>query len=265
MSRIYFHSEHETVEVYGSERAHMSCLCKGVASGVFDMLLADEKLALIPKGHWARQELELGRRQPGWGLTLDRNFGLMLSGASDERLADGTPIFGLVLNTVLAVGSPALQLCARLHGQCEIHAYVEQKNSAWLAQVIEEGLESKVLRDGLVRSDKQLTGWRDVIALLGRAKGPVVTSYSVCEEFPNSDVAAWTPPPCPSCKGNSADECEECGGEPLWDLWYDLPDDKQWSLAMAGLRKRSKTEGLELRPGKYVGFDNLKSAFDYMR
>lgn len=253
MSRLYFHAEHETVEVYGSEIAWCRVLVGRVAEGVFDLLSPEQKRALVPTE--GNQDLL---------MNVDRRLSLTLRPGFDERFPDGTKIGETVLNTALAVGSPALRLCARLSGQCEIHAYCEPRNLGWLATTIEEGLETGVLREMLPSAVGHPTGWREVIALLGRAKGPVVTSYSICDEFPNESVAAFTPPPCTACAGAN-DECEECGGEPLWDAWYDLPKAERWRNAMVGLRKRSETEGLELAPGPWVGFGELKSAFDYMR
>lgn len=81
------------------------------------------------------------------------------------------------LNTAIAVGNDALRLGARLHGQCEIHCYVEGPNRAWLAGIIEAGRESGFYRESM--------GWESVCGLLRRRDdSPVVTSYSVTEQFP---------------------------------------------------------------------------------
>ena len=89
-------------------------------------------------------------------------------------------IFGAQLDTAITIGSDQLKFAARLHGQCEIHCYVECKNRKWLASIIEQGLEQH-----LYRKDK---GWESVIKLLRNGcKSPVVMSYSVCDSFPSSD------------------------------------------------------------------------------
>jgi hypothetical protein len=150
----------------------------------------------------------------------------------------------LVLNTVLVVGNDPLCLYARLHGQCEIHAYVEGPNRTWLANVIRDGLEYGVYRPE--------AGWESVVTLLrNREDEPVVTSYSICESFPNRDVADWVPPG----EANEDDDAHE-------DAWYDLDADERWRLAMTALRV--DTESLrELQPENLRGpFRHEKTMFD---
>lgn len=135
-------------------------------------------------------------------------------------------------------GGDSLKLFARLHAQCEIHAWVAGKNRAWMAKIIAEGLES-----GLYR---QNVGWDQVIEMLGRSKTePVVTSYSVCEQFPSREVANWE-------DDNDGDD------------WYDLDSETRWKLAMKGLK--NKTGKLELTPkwDRYR-FGDGKTVFDLLK
>jgi hypothetical protein len=46
-----------------------------------------------------------------------------------------------------------VRFLARLHGQCEVHGWVAGKNRAWLADIIETGRETAILRDDM--------GWRE--------------------------------------------------------------------------------------------------------
>ena len=83
---------------------------------------------------------------------------------------------------LIAVGGP-LRLSARVHGSCEIHGWVDGPNRAWLADVVEEGLASGVLRYAY---QTQYENWPGVVALLRRtSRPPVVMAYSVTESFPN--------------------------------------------------------------------------------
>lgn len=109
------------------------------------------------------------------------------------RDAEGEPLntFELVLNAALRVGGDAIKLFARLYGQCELHAWVAQANRRWLADIIEAGRASNIMRgpDAL----REWGTWEGVIALLRNTRkhpGPVVTSYSVCDTFNFRDLKA---------------------------------------------------------------------------
>jgi hypothetical protein len=139
------------------------------------------------------------------------------------------------LNTLLATGSDPMKLAARLHGQCELHCWVDGRNRHWLADIMAEGRASGIFRAN--------AGWEETIRLLkGRDTEPVVTSYSVGDGFPNAglavDAGMWSPP------GDPDDE------ERDWDAWYDLPPDEQWEVCMKALRKTAG--GLELRPDHWT-------------
>jgi hypothetical protein len=83
-------------------------------------------------------------------------------GESRLRFGDrevGAWILGL--NSLIAYGSDPVILAARLHGQCEIHCYVEGPNRAWLAEIIDRGRACGIYREG----DAE-TSWESVAALL---------------------------------------------------------------------------------------------------
>lgn len=279
MSRVYFHSPSGTAELHGSERAHLGVLCSDVALGVLDLGgwnddrvvdLVDERRYPRPSGHdWpARQH---------WIRAVETAL----------RVADRSPLswrghdldaFSLTLNTAAAAGSDAMKLAARIHGQCELHAWVDGPNRAWLADVMQQGLDSGVFRNGFwyaVHPDSpkdkwSSQGWDKVMDLLrSRDDEPVVTSYSVCESFPNRSSAGWEPPPMPDDwapdwagddKGRTEWEQdyptpeakEEYYYEQAGDLWYEVPDEEQWALGMAGLR--ASRDGLELKPDNWQTF-----------
>ncbi len=116
------------------------------------------------------------------------------------------------LNTAILIGNDAVILLARLHGQCEIHGYVEGPNRAWLAGIVDGGLASGILRESM--------GWEGVAELLRASEeGPVVTSYSVTDSFPGQVAAGW---------GGWEPEHE--------DGWYELDGPAQWELAVKGIR-----------------------------
>lgn len=137
-----------------------------------------------------------------------------LSLAWDNFMHKGEKIeaFSVLLNTAILLGSDVVQLAAHVHGQCEIHAFVRGSNRKWLAAKIRHGRAQNVLQSGM--------GWEAVVDLLERRDDePVVTSYSVCEQFPSPLVL---PPGHPA----RADDCAE---------WYGLSHEEKWRLGLAWL------------------------------
>jgi hypothetical protein len=113
-----------------------------------------------------------------------------------------------------------------------------------LSDIIQEGLDSNILRKELRGYP---IGWEEVHTLLREDhQSPVVCSYSVCESFPNQEIAGW--------------EDEE--------TWYNLEPPSRWLLGLQGLRDSDMTKerGLELSPTNWdtFYFGNGISAFDMM-
>jgi hypothetical protein len=217
MSRVYFHSLDDTSELRGSERAHFGGFCHDMLMAAIGPIFDYEKephwtRRLFPEGHYIRTDK---------GLNYERTLSTALRvGHNDLAVSNG---FILALNTALAVGNDAVKLGARIHGQCEVHCWVDGKNRQWLAEIAESGLES-----GFFRPDQN---WQAVIDhLKANSENPVVLSYSVCEQFPNSTVAGWT---------------DDTDG----DDWYKLPHEQQWEMAFTALKE--KDQWLELTPERW--------------
>lgn len=243
MSRLYFHSEHDgTAELLGAERAHIGRIVRNVA------------VAMLPSAALATHHMT-SKGRDRIGMYADRDMQLWFGageGATFEYRGSPVNDFALALNTVLALGNDVLQLFARLDGQCEHHAYVEGPHRAWLAGIIETGLKRGICRSQIYahepdgsRRDPRPSGWEDVVALLlKRDDAPIVTSYSVCEWFPNPDI---------------------CG---IWkeaetELWHAQTAEKRWAQALDGLRKKSEIWQLEMRPDTLGAlFRHTVSLFD---
>lgn len=208
MSRIYFHAPHRTAEVGGSERAYFGGMSRRIALGILD-----------PQNYMRDREwlepLMVGRtytfRDDNWANDFKTWFGGMDHGGFQI----GENIVGcseLALNTLIAMNSPQLSFVAHIHGLCESHVWCEAENARWLSDLIRRGRESELFRAG--------QGWEDVMTLAQEVaetgEGPIVTSYSVSDEFPNRSVA-----------GRLGDENE----------WYTLSVDERWDLAVKGLRE----------------------------
>lgn len=235
MSRIYFHAKDADAEIRGSERAFAGCLTNDIGIGL-----------LMAQFSWGDAQKRLIASLGDTYAKDEKGLRLMLNGDADRKqfaLADGTHAraWPVILNTAMRVGSRPVKLLARMHAQCEIHMWVDGPNREWLATIIAEGL-----RDGIMRGSM---GWESVVEMLRDGDGPVVTSYSVCEPFPNPTAADWSPP-------------EDEDGDEDWDAWYEIDQDTRWDMAMQVLRDR--TGGLELKPENFdvYSFGAGLTAFD---
>jgi len=182
-------------------------------------------------------------------------FSVSTDESSDHFLINGEKLrlFPLPLNTLYRIGDAPLKLAARLHGQCEIHAWVDGPNREWLAEIMEWGRETGVFRAEM--------GWEAVIELLRkRDDEPVVTSYSVCESFPNAGVAGWL-----QLEENQARlRKDETLRDSIHEEWYELSGKRQWELAMTRLRSEKVGAGLELTPDDWdeYYFDKGETLFN---
>lgn len=246
MSRIYFHSPSGEAEVAGSERHYLGSLVNQLAVGMLDPdgYQRDERLKqMLPADHYLNDPQAVGRN---WAAAYKTAFrvgdGPLITWRGTELSA-----FSLALNTCLVYGNDAVKLAARIHGQCEIHAWVDGPNRAWLADIIQAGLDTEVFRKGLwyeSGGEKKWAdqGWEGVITLLrARDDEPVVMSYSVCDSFPNQSIGGWMDE-----VPDGVDEDDHS------DAWYDLPPDERWDRSMLALRASAR--GLEITPDDWQTF-----------
>lgn len=240
MSRVYFHSPSGTAEIRGAERAYGSALADDLAFAVFGfenaMAYHSEHNPTVrfldairpPLDPWARERLT--------NLKAMLRYG---GGEACVQLPGGrqATVSSLFLNTALTVGSDALRLLAFIHAQCEIHGWFAGPNREWVADIITKGRA-----DSLLRADM---GWEGLVDFLRADQTePVVMSYSVCEQFPNSTAAQWTP-----------------GEDENYDAWYDLPIEDRWALCMPNIARHEITPDRLSNP-RYFGCQ--LNAFDVL-
>ena len=235
MSYIAFHSPTKTLEIGGLERAYAGCLARDLMCSVLPVAYCNMHPAFWEKvfGHVLRKKDRENEFTLRAYLNGDKDF-----------LIEGKFIstFSVALNTMYRMGNSAMKLLARLHGQCEVHCWVDGKNRAWLADIIERGRKDRILRE---RYSEHYTSWEELAEFLrSNDSEPVVTSYSVCRFFPNHKIAQWTD--------------NEDG-----DAFYSLSYTQQWDLAMQKLREEPT---LELTPDNWdtYHFSSGVSAFDIM-
>lgn len=223
MSRIYFTAKTDEAEVRGSERAHMGILTKDFGTMVLNMSRGigegHHPLAnVLDPSHTFFNYLSydqytnrnaIAETQYHVGTILGDHMGEAMVTIGGERHS----LSNMAHGAMCVAGSEPMALMSKLHGYCEIHAWVAEQDRDWLAGVIEEGRAANIMR-----ADQ---GWEyltDFLRDVELIPGPVVTSYSVCDGFPNAYVAGW-----------------ESDKE---DSWYDdLNDDERWALAYTGLLK----------------------------
>lgn len=233
MSRIYFHSETNESEVRGSERAYAAHLCNEMfltAIGISEYDTPEHPHVLrkiVAPNHYSL-------RKQGKRFEESLRIALSVNAFAPVLIVNSNPVdvFSAQLNTALIMGSDEIKLGARLNGQCEIHAYIEGKNRGWFANLIDSGRAI-----GILRSD---VGWESVMAhLRERDDEPIVTSYSVCDQFPNAGASGWKP----------TRIYED--GEADWDEYYDIPDAERWAMGMKALRSSPL---MEMKPDNWNSY-----------
>lgn len=250
MSSMAFHCFDKTVRVGGAERAYAGLLCERLATAILDYKTFPQGETstlrrlkqLIPQGHYLRPRVDCGDHA---GLTQHLDAAIFCGDALRWR---DRPVRGmtLALNTALAVGSDPVRLLARLHGGCEIHVWVDGRDRHWLADVVEEGVASGVMRRAY---QAQYDGWPAVLELLRESsQQPVVTSYSVTESFPNFQLVSGHDFEARPWRLMSGDE--QLQYERKREEFDYLPVEEQWSRSMPALRERCS----QLRPGDWREF-----------
>jgi len=262
MSRIYFHSPSGTAELHGSERHHLGALVSDVTVGLLNVRSPSNEDRLKRLIHPEHYMATTPFRPGGWATSFETALRVGIDGQPLLTWKGRTiEPFDLALNTALA-----------------IHAWVDGPNRAWLADIMQVGLDVGMFRTGFWYADApkgpldrwSSQGWEGVMTLLrARDDEPVVLSYSVCDSFPNPEVAGWRPPPMPDGWEPGWADTDE--GQAEWqrdyptpedreahyrdtadEQWDNLPAGEQWSLGITGLR--SHPGRLELRPDDWDDF-----------
>jgi hypothetical protein len=154
----------------------------------------------------------------------------------DEVVDEYVPGWCFALNEAMRLGSDAVKFMARIHGQSECHTYVKKENYLWLRDIIQKGLDDKIITDDIRGNEK---GWKRVIKLLETSKEDViVTSYTVTDGFPD-----------PYWVGVKSDEER--------DAFKKKPFEEQFDLCLPELYK---INGLEMKPGDW---DTIYFGFEY--
>lgn len=228
MSKIYFHARDCEAEVSGSERFFMGGMLDALAFSTLDHSDLKKRIKFT-KDHYIKNKIESeSDLSPAEKQSLQNAIQFGTDGAIllwDELTKNYQSPFTWQLNQAWRLGSDPVRLCARIHGQCEIHAWIQKDNYSWMATIIRMALKYKILREEIRGAP---LGWDNVLKLLKDTKSEyVVLSYSVTNSFPDGDLLD------------------------MGDEFYDLSADEQWDKCIVEL---TKNKGLEITPACWDEF-----------
>lgn len=241
MSRVYFHAENRTAELMGTERHWAGKAVDNIATELLAVADNVDRLTeLLPLGHSVRMA-----KPEQWVSTYELFF-RHDDGHSPLVVYKGTDLSGftLALNTVIEFGGDPMKFIARMHGQCEIHGWVDGPNREWLAGIIQAGLDGGVYRRGIWYEDFpskerkwQSSGWDEVVALLREsADGYVLKPASWrCGRTTGTTTDSATDSPC----WTSSRTTGESASRRRWG-WRHEPAGPAARLAVAVLLRRER-------------------------
>ncbi len=250
MSSTTFATSTESVRVAGMERHHYSGLVKGAFFASLGPISdyppsqPSRYRKFIPEGSRLHRSDNLERDlKMMWGLGEDKDF----------TGINGDDLFTVQLNSAIRLGGDALRLAARLHGQCEIHCYVEGPDRAWLADIIDQACKDNIFRLDFGR--RQYDGYEALTRLLRSADDePVVCSHSSSNSFPYSMVPDEDEE---DDEGEGEGDSDEDGGD------EGISKAVLWQIGLAVLRSE-ENKLLRIDPANWATyrFGNGTSGFD---
>lgn len=252
MSYIEFRTWEDGVRVAGMERAMFAIYCRDQLEvslrGHFQELVSRRAKAryLFPGGHYVH----------GYECNAFERHALMALAAQPDLVVsyrdEKVSVWHLQLNTMLLLGNPVMQFMGRVHGQCEVHAYIERADFDAFRGLLFDGLNRGLLRKGM--------GWEKLDYALSRCAqptgdldnletdSPLVMSYSVSESFPPSPPAL---------------------SEELAEAWHEQPRAVRWRDALKRIREPELGLRLDFdhldRPTGTFGFGAGRTGYDVAR
>lgn len=248
MSCITFTAETWSVDIRGTERAYAGLLTT-------DLLLT--ALGMQGPFSWHPEYVVNPPREDAPGadsiLRTKVTIGtqMVVDPGDDENEPVHAPSFELAINTALVMGSDPIRLLARMHATCELHGYMFPHDRAFIADIIEEGVESGILRQYMsyyTYEGATPSGWLALAEHLRQPDlSPVVMSYSVCDSFPNYSI--WS----------------EGGNEGGYEEYAALSEGRQWSECFVALTKLRPWARLEEKSFCDTHIEPGTTAFDLVR
>lgn len=231
MSRVYFNDGQREAELWGSERAYAGMMVHNAALMVLNPcgFRSDERLRqfIDPKSYLVDS---FQRSTRSFGEEFTRAWTGSLFMGKKGFAFEGKPLypFTISLSTASLLGDQ-MSIFAWIHGQSEVHGYLEGEHRDWLAGIIDKGRKR-----GIFRKDQ---GWESVAAFLRESgERPVVLSYSVTDGFPGGD-----------CIDPAKLEPFQQEGDEKWDSWeryYEqTSEEERWADGIEWLRSGGANVG----------------------
>jgi hypothetical protein len=177
MSEITFASRDSQASVRGHERAYGAALAARLTAAVLDLDGRDSTARnrrILPDSFF--QQAALAQHQAtreNRGFSLAEVFSCwapMAAMFGDDQLQIGNQHAGVtevVTNTAIVAGSGPIALLARIHASAEDGLFVDAAHTNWLANIIDTGVQTNILRD-------HRGGWNNAAQLLRKTTGPVL-------------------------------------------------------------------------------------------
>jgi hypothetical protein len=185
-----------TVRVGGAERAWAASLCTDMMEGVlaldhfpsFKDAPLSTLLRMLKPGHYVHDIIKTGDPHRV-AKALQTSLSVELGGHMLEWNGQPVEVFAIALNTALALGSDAVRFSARMHGSCEIHAWVDGRNRWWISDIIEEGLASGVTRSATDALRELARHHRDAAQVIAEPCSHVLQRYRLVSEL---RIGVWS-------------------------------------------------------------------------
>lgn len=182
MAAIKFTTCDREATVNGHERAYGAALAAKITAAVLDLDGRDSAARnrqILPASFFDQAALARGqaaRDSRGFSLADAFTYWAPVAGMfgedADLRIGDRTAgVVELIANTAIVAGSDQVTLLARIHASAENGLFVDAAHTNWLADIIEKGATTRVLRDR--------AGWGAAADLLRAAGGPVLITTQI--------------------------------------------------------------------------------------
>lgn len=181
MSSINFTTRDGQAAVRGTERAYGAALAARLTAAVLELdarHTQERNRRILPEIFFqqaafnAQTDLNSGSLTDAFTHWAPLSAMMYEEGLADMRIGEQTQrVDAVVINTGVVAGSDPIALLTRLHGYAEEGIIVDGPDRAWLAAIIDVGLQTHILRDE--------PGWTSAAQLL-RAddRSPVVITTS---------------------------------------------------------------------------------------
>lgn len=196
MSGIDFTTRDGSASVRGTERPYGAALAARITAAILELdgrHTQERNRRILPdvffrqaafNAHIQGRPVSLTDTFTYWAPTSAMMYE---DGSADMRIGDQTQRpDGVVINTAVVAGSDSIALLTRIHAYSEEGMLVAGMDRSWLAEIIDVGLQGRILRDQI--------GWASVAQLLRedtRSPALITTSQGVSLSWLQGSAAGF--------------------------------------------------------------------------